>query len=106
MPVVLIPAASLDRTGYESIAELNADTDLKARLEIMRKAAGQRMGLGDVSDAVIPKLSLIAPPKNGGNISTPNFIPPACHTSIGGFAAVSRPPPHARPPAVVPRVSD
>ena len=89
MPVVLIPAASLDRTGYESVAELNADTDLKARLEILRKAAGQRMGLGDVSDAVIPKLSLIAPPKNGGNISTRNFIPRTCHTSIGVFAAVT-----------------
>jgi 4-oxalomesaconate tautomerase len=39
--------------------------------------------------AVIPKLCLIAPPKNGGSVSTRSFIPRACHTSIGVFAAVS-----------------
>ena len=89
MPVVLIPAAALDRTGYESVAELNADSDLKTRLEILRKAAGQLMGLGDVSEQVIPKLSLIACPKNGGSISTRNFIPRTCHTAIGVFAAVT-----------------
>lgn len=89
MPVVVIPATSLDRTGYESVAELNADAELKARLEILRKAAGQLMGLGDVSEQVIPKLSLIAPSKNGGSISTRNFIPRTCHTAIGVFAAVT-----------------
>src|ERR1700740_613248 len=89
MPVVVIPAASLDRTGYESVAELNADEDLKARLETLRKTAGQLMGLGDVTEAVIPKLSLIAAARNGGNISTRNFIPRTCHTAIGVFAAVT-----------------
>jgi 4-oxalomesaconate tautomerase len=89
MPVVLIPAASFGRTGYESVAQLNADTDLKTRLEAVRRAAGSLMGLGDVSGAVIPKLSLIAPPRNGGSVSTRNFIPHTCHTSIGVFAAVS-----------------
>jgi len=89
MPVVVIPAASLDRTGYESVTELNADADLKARLETLRKTAGQLMGLGDVTEAVIPKLSLIAAARNGGNISTRNFIPRTCHTAIGVFAAVT-----------------
>ena len=89
MPVVVIPAASVDRTGYESVAQLNADADLKARLEALRKAAGFLMGLGDVSDAVIPKLILIAPPKSGGSFTTRSFIPRTCHTSIGVFAAVS-----------------
>jgi 4-oxalomesaconate tautomerase len=89
MPVVLIPAASARRTGYEGIEQLNADTDLKTRLEALRKAAGLLMGLGDVSEAVIPKLSLIAPPRNGGSISTRNFIPRTCHTAIGVFGAVS-----------------
>jgi 4-oxalomesaconate tautomerase len=89
MPVVLIPAASVGRTGYEGVAQLNADADLKARLEALRRAAGPLMGLGDVSEAVIPKLSLIAPPRGGGNVSTRNFIPRTCHTSIGVFAAVS-----------------
>ena len=89
MPVVIIPAASVGRTGYEGVAQLNADTDLKARLEALRRAAGPLMGLGDVSEAVIPKLCLIAPPRIGGSVSTRSFIPRACHTSIGVFAAVS-----------------
>ena len=89
MPVVVIPAATLGRTGYESVAQLNADEELKARLEVLRKAAGQLMGLGDVADAVIPKMSLIAPQKNGGNVLTRNFIPRDCHTAIGVFGAVS-----------------
>jgi 4-oxalomesaconate tautomerase len=89
MPVVVIPATSLGCTGYESVAELNAGADLKARLEILRKTAGQLMGLGDVTEAVIPKLSLIAPPKNGGSLCTRNFIPRTCHTAIGVFAAVT-----------------
>jgi 4-oxalomesaconate tautomerase len=89
MPVVVIPAASVGRTGYEGVEQLNADTDLKARLEGLRKAAGPLMGLGDVSEAVIPKLSLIAPPRSGGSICTRNFIPRTCHTAIGVFGAVS-----------------
>ena len=89
MPVVVIPAASVGLTGYESVAQLNADADLKPRLEALRQAAGPLMGLGDVSEAVIPKLSLIAPPRNGGSVSTRNFIPRTCHTAIGVFAAVS-----------------
>ena len=81
MPVVLIPATSVGRTGYEGVAQLNADTDLKARLEALRRAAGPLMGLGDVSEAVIPKLSLIAPPRNGGTVSTRSFIPRAAFFS-------------------------
>jgi 4-oxalomesaconate tautomerase len=38
---------------------------------------------------VIPKLSLIAAARNGGNISTRNFIPRTCHSAIGVFAAVT-----------------
>jgi len=82
MPVVVIPAGSVGRTGYESVAELNSDAELKARLEAVRRAAGPSMGLGDVSEAVIPKLSLIAPPKAGGSVSTRNFIPRTCHTVV------------------------
>lgn len=89
MPVVVIPAAALGRTGEESVAQLNADKELKARLEVLRKAAGLLMGLGDLTDAVIPKMTLIAPPKHGGNVATRNFIPRDCHTAIGVFGAVS-----------------
>ncbi len=89
MPVVVLAAEALGRTGYESRESLDADTELKAKLEEIRLAAGRLMGLGDVKDKVIPKMALVAPPAAGGTVSTRSFIPHVCHASIGVFAAVS-----------------
>jgi 4-oxalomesaconate tautomerase len=89
MPVVIIPAAALGLTGTESVAQLNEDIELKERLETIRRAAGTLMGLGNVAERVVPKVSLIAPAQEGGCLSTRNFIPLTCHTAIGVFAAVS-----------------
>jgi 4-oxalomesaconate tautomerase len=89
MPVLVIPATSLGRTGYETVAELDRDSELKARIEHIRLLAGELMGLGDVANAVVPKISLIAPPRNGGCVTTRTFIPKTCHQSIGVFGAVS-----------------
>ncbi|MBL8807549.1 MAG: 4-oxalomesaconate tautomerase [Rhodospirillales bacterium] len=89
MPVVVLAADALGRTGYESREELDADASLKARLEEIRLAAGHLMGLGDVTEKVIPKMALVAPPVAGGSICTRSFIPHVCHASIGVFAAVS-----------------
>lgn len=49
MPLVMLRAADLQRTGYETVAELNADTELKTKVEDLRLKAGVLMGLGDVS---------------------------------------------------------
>ena len=89
MPLVLVRAEALDRTGYESVAELNADAELKARLETLRIACGHAMGLGDVSDKNYPKMTLIAAPRAGGSIATRSFIPHVCHDAIGVLAAVT-----------------
>jgi 4-oxalomesaconate tautomerase len=89
MPVVVLEAASVGKTGYESCAELDADTALKQRLESLRVKAGRLMGLGDVTSKVVPKLTLVAPPRQGGVISTRTFIPRVCHASIGVLGAVS-----------------
>lgn len=89
MPVVVISAKALGRIGYETVETLNADNELKTRLEAVRLAAGRLMGLGDVAQKVIPKMSLIAPGQNGGAVATRTFIPHTCHSSIGVFGAVS-----------------
>jgi len=47
------------RTGYESVrAQLNADNELKAKLEALRLATGRLMGLGDVANKTYPKMTL------------------------------------------------
>lgn len=89
MPVVLLRAADLGCTGYESCAELDANTALKARIESIRLQAGPLMNLGDVSQRSVPKMCLLAPPVAGGVVSTRSFIPHKCHSAIGVFAAVS-----------------
>jgi 4-oxalomesaconate tautomerase len=89
MPVVVLAARSLGKTGYESPAQLDADRDFKARLEKLRLAAGLLMGLGDVSHKVVPKMALIAPAQAGGHVCTRSFIPHRCHSAIGVLGAVS-----------------
>jgi 4-oxalomesaconate tautomerase len=71
------------------VAELNADTELKERLEALRLACGQLMGLGDVTAKTYPKMCLIAPPAAGGSLCTRCFIPHVCHDAIGVLAAVT-----------------
>jgi 4-oxalomesaconate tautomerase len=89
MPVVVIEAAQLGCTGYETPEQLNADSALKARLEVIRLAAGARMNLGDVTNRVVPKMSLVAPARADGAICTRTFIPRVCHEAIGVLGAVS-----------------
>ena len=89
MPVVLLRAADLDKTGNESPEELEADEALKARVEAIRVAAGPAMNLGDVRDKTVPKMSLIAPPRAGGVVSARTFIPHRVHQSIGVLGAAS-----------------
>jgi 4-oxalomesaconate tautomerase len=55
----------------------------------LQLAAGQLMGLGDVSAASVPKISLVAAPADGGTICTRTFIPVRVHDSIGVLGAVS-----------------
>ena len=89
MPLVMFKASDMDRTGYESVAEMNADTALKAKIEALRLQVSLLMGLGDVSQKNYPKMTLIAPPQKGGAITTRSFIPHVCHDAIGVLAAVT-----------------
>ena len=89
MPMVVIRAADLGRTGGETVAALDADTELKARLEALRLFCGRLMGLGDVAKKAYPKMCLVAAPAHGGSIATRCFIPHVCHDAIGVLAAVT-----------------
>jgi 2-methylaconitate cis-trans-isomerase PrpF len=91
VPMVIVPARSVGRTGHESKAELDADTALIARLEKIRVEAGHRMGLGDCSKLVIPKPVLVAPPRAGGTIASRDFVPFNCHAtySVTGSMALA-----------------
>lgn len=89
MPMVLMRATDLGRTGHETRDALDADTELKQRIEAIRLQLGPLMNLGDVSKRTVPKMCLVSEPQQGGAISTRCFIPHRCHASIGVLAAVS-----------------
>ncbi|MBV7562154.1 4-oxalomesaconate tautomerase [Pseudomonas sp. sia0905] len=82
MPMVLVHAEALGKTGQESPAELDADKAFLARLESIRLQAGLAMGLGDVSEKVIPKPVLLAPASAGGTIQVRYFMPHNCHRAL------------------------
>jgi 4-oxalomesaconate tautomerase len=89
MPCIVIRAADVGATGYEDRDTLDGATALKAKFEQIRLAAGPLMNLGDVTDKSVPKMMLIAPPRNGGAITVRSFIPKRAHASIGVLGAVS-----------------
>jgi len=89
MPTVLLRATDFDITGYETREALDANDQLKEKLESIRLQVGPLMNLGDVSDKSVPKMTLLAPAINSGVIMTRTFIPHRCHATIGVFCAVS-----------------
>lgn len=82
MPMVIARAEDFGLTGYESAAELDANTDFFARMEQVRLAAGAAMGMGDVSKSVTPKFGLLAPAQHGGTIATRYFMPWRAHPTM------------------------
>jgi 2-methylaconitate cis-trans-isomerase PrpF len=89
MPVVLIRATDLGKTGYETPAELNADTAFLKRLETLRITAGTAMGITDVPDRVIPKPILLAPGINGTVLTARYFMPHECHSALAITGSVA-----------------
>lgn len=89
MPCIVIRAPDLGISGYEDRATLDQDEPLKQRIEKVRLAAGPLMNLGDVVAKSVPKIMLVAPPRNGGAITVRSFIPHRAHASVGVFGAVS-----------------
>lgn len=89
MPVVVFRAADVGVTGYEQPEELEGNQALREVIERIRLAAGPMMNLGDVTALTVPKLTLVAPARDGGSLCTRTFIPHRCHDAIGVLGAVS-----------------
>jgi 4-oxalomesaconate tautomerase len=89
MPVVVMNAADFGLNGEESPQVLEADSELKSKIEAIRLQAGTMMNLGDVKDKTVPKMCLASPARQGGLINTRTFIPHRVHEAIGVLGAVS-----------------
>lgn len=88
IPMVLMRSSDLGVTGYEDAQTLSKDRDLIARMAKIRTEAGALMGMGDVSDMVIPKPVLVSPGRVGGTLSVRYFMPNDCHPALATTGAV------------------
>ena len=80
-PLVLIEAAALGKTGHESKPALDVDRQLFERVEAIRLEASRRMGLGDATAKVLPKVALLARPAHEGSIASRYLTPWTCHAA-------------------------
>jgi len=88
MPLMIVRAADLGVAGRESPDVLDANTELLQRLESLRRAAGRLMGLGDVSESVIPKPVLVSAGDGADGITSRYFTPRRCHASHAATGAI------------------
>lgn len=88
MPMMILRASDLGLTGRERPAQLDANTALLERIEAVRRIAGARMGLGDVSDSVIPKPVLVSAGDGPLSITSRYFTPRRCHVSHAVTGAI------------------
>ncbi|MEQ8366286.1 MAG: 4-oxalomesaconate tautomerase [Roseicyclus sp.] len=82
MPMMIARAADFGLTGYETQADLDADTALFDRMEAIRLQAGELMGFGDVRKSVTPKIGLIAPPRTDAHFCARYFMPWKTHPTL------------------------
>lgn len=87
-PLLIVEARHLGKRGDETPDRLDADKDFLQRLEALRLQAGEAMGLGDVSNKVIPKPVLVSPARAGGTFAVRYFMPQQCHRALAITGAI------------------
>lgn len=93
VPMVLLRAADLGKTGQESIAELESDAEFMQALRHIWIEAALLMQLKTVdgllmsreaiaNSETIPKVAILAEPRQGGQLGVRYFTPQQAHASL------------------------
>ncbi len=93
VPMIVINAKDLGITGYESVKEIENNTLLQEKILAIRSGMGSKMGIikhdgklmneDDLKKSITqPKIAIIAPPVNGGDISIRYLTPKNVHSSV------------------------
>ncbi|AYF86372.1 4-oxalomesaconate tautomerase [Pseudomonas sp. DY-1] len=89
-PTVMIRASDLGVDGHADPASLDANSAMLERLERIRCEAGRRMGMGDVSQSVLPKPILLSSAVGeDGTLCARYFVPQRCHKALAVTGAIA-----------------
>lgn len=88
MPMILLRARDLGLDGTEGKEAFDGDKARMSRIEAIRLEAGRMMGLGDVSDKVVPKVGVLSPARQGGTLTSRYLTPHALHAAHAVTGAV------------------
>lgn len=88
VPMMMVRATDLGLTGSEAAADIDGMSDLIAKMEAMRIEAGRRMGLGDVTEKVVPKMAVLSSSTGDSSITARYFMPWSCHPSMAVTGAI------------------
>ncbi len=87
MPMVMMRSVDLEAAGYVA-GTIPGNSELMQRIEKIRLEAGRRMGLGDVTDSVIPKVGILARASKGGVIASRYLTPHDLHAAHAVTGAI------------------
>ncbi|MBO6637649.1 MAG: 4-oxalomesaconate tautomerase [Roseitalea sp.] len=83
VPVVVLRASDVGLSGREAPGDFESMPDVMEHLEKLRVEAGARMGLGDVSDSVLPKVAVLSPSDPEEASARVQYLTPKqCHPTI------------------------
>ena len=87
VPMVMMRAGDLGLSGYEP-EEITGNAALMQRIEKIRLKAGRRMGLGDVTESVVPKVCILSPPRHRGMVYSCYLTPHHVHATHAVTGAI------------------
>lgn len=87
MPMMILAASDVGISVDAAPAEIDADRALFARIEALRLEAGRRMGMGDVTDSVVPKVGLVGPAADA-DFAVRYLTPHAVHKALAVTGAI------------------
>lgn len=89
--MMLAKASAFGLDGTENPAYFESSKELMKKLGALRIKVGNLIGLGDVSDSVLPKIGLLSPPTKGGDIRSQYFTPKTLHPThaVSGAICIS-----------------
>lgn len=92
MPLIIVAAESLGKTGTESKAALDQDKVFMQKMDELRKAGIKLMNLPSTDNKAVAKICMIGKPMRDGNISARYIISPGscdCHPTFAVTGAIS-----------------